>query len=488
LKNIIEDVEKDVESVREDPYGFYSLSTQTESKNDYITGKIGIGPFALNNNNHILTMMYHVKFKHIESSIMSELGLENLDSRVDKNGESIMSWLSALINAHVDIAKDPYISRLNVGPFTYNLVNLLVRTGLGDKTFYFTLQPIMRTLAKAYVNAGSMYMADPYSSKYTLQREAIEAVEKEWFENSGISFEGYSAMQLIKAIKEGGNQNADIRSKVNKKIAALFDNNLKQDAKSNDLNLENQLFYYLAYLQFDKYANALSNFVKYSKIDTKKHGKSVTEQYIYKKGYDITYNTDRDSNLFESTGLNNMMTRSYIDTKTVNAIDSVRDILGSQFIQSTPAFLNTIDTVLNAIGRTESLQADLVTKVANAISAAVKSKFFVDEYVPSITNNPNYMHDLVSESREVIDFSIQTQGNTIKLNQNSNHSLSSYVGGTAELYYYGSDGKTYSVSSTITGFDEQNNSITVYHTLPAMYGKVVLKGGKNTIYDRMSRL
>ena len=488
LKNIIEDVEKDVESVREDPYGFYSLSTQTESKNDYITGKIGIGPFALNNNNHILTMMYHVKFKHIESSIMSELGLEDLDSRVDKNGESIMSWLSALINAHVDIARDPYISRLNVGPFTYNLVNLLVRTGLGDKTFYFTLQPIMRTLAKAYVNAGSMYMADPYSSKYTLQKEAIEAVEKEWFENSGISFEGYSATQLIKAIKEGGNQNADIRSKVNKKIAALFDNNLKQDAKSNDLNLENQLFYYLAYLQFDKYANALSNLVKYSKIDTKKHGKSITEQYIYKKGYDITYNTDRDSNLFESTGLNNMMTRSYIDTKTVNAIDSVRDILGSQFIQSTPAFLNTIDTVLNAIGRTESLQADLVTKVANAISAAVKSKFFVDEYVPSITNNPNYMHDLVSESREVIDFSIQAQGNSVKLNQNSNHSLSSYVGGTAELYYYGSDGKTYSVSSTITGFDEQNNSITVYHTLPAMYGKVVLKGGKNTIYDRMSRL
>nr|DAF36295.1 MAG TPA: K Centromere-associated protein K [Bacteriophage sp.] len=43
-----------------------------------------------------------------------------------------------MINAHVDIAKDPYITRLNVNPYTYNLVNLLLRVGLGEDTFYFT--------------------------------------------------------------------------------------------------------------------------------------------------------------------------------------------------------------------------------------------------------------------------------------------------------------------------------------------------------------
>jgi len=190
LKDIIKDIESGQQTEKEEPYGFYTLSKQTESKNDYITGKIGIGPFALNNNNHILTMMYHVKFKHIDSSIMNALGLESLDNRQDKNKESIMSWLSALINAHVDIAKDPYISRLNVGPFTYNIVNLLVRTGLGDKTFYFTSQPIMRALADAYVNAGAMYMADPHKSKYMLQQEAIEEVANKWFKDSGITFKG----------------------------------------------------------------------------------------------------------------------------------------------------------------------------------------------------------------------------------------------------------------------------------------------------------
>jgi len=185
LKDIIKDIERGKPANVEEPYAFYSLSAQTESKNDYITGKIGIGPFALNNNNHILTMMYHVRFKHIESSIMSELGLESLDNREDKDGESIMSWISALINAHVDIAKDPYISRLNVNPFTYNLVNLLVRTGLGKKTFYFTSQPIMRALADAYIKAGSLYMSDPHKGKFKLQQEAIDETADKWFKDLG---------------------------------------------------------------------------------------------------------------------------------------------------------------------------------------------------------------------------------------------------------------------------------------------------------------
>ncbi|MBO5632178.1 MAG: hypothetical protein J5965_24230 [Aeriscardovia sp.] len=159
LTDIVEELEGG-EAVREEPYGFYSLSTQTERKNDYITGKIGIGPFALNNNNHILTMLYGVRFKDFPGSIVSTLGLTNLGTREDTDHNSIMSWISALINAHVDIAKDPYISKLNVNPYTYNLVNTLIRTGFGRNTFYFTTQPIMKELAIAYMNASSSYMAD----------------------------------------------------------------------------------------------------------------------------------------------------------------------------------------------------------------------------------------------------------------------------------------------------------------------------------------
>lgn len=487
LKDIIKDIEAGQQAQTEEPYGFYTLSKQTESKNDYITGKIGIGPFALNNNNHILTMMYHVKFKHIDSSIMNALDLESLDNRQDKNKESIMSWLSALINAHVDIAKDPYISRLNVNPFTYNIVNLLVRTGLGDKTFYFTSQPIMRALAEAYVNAGAMYMADPHKSKYILQQEAIEEVADKWFKDSGITFKGLGVQDLINIVKEGGIINADIRKEINSKIKTLFDSELKLDAKRN-INLENQFFYYLAYLQFDKYANALANLVTYSKIDTKKHGKSVTEQLVYYKGYTNTYDIYRESSLFDPVGLRHMQEDSYIGVKTSNAINSVHDILGHQFIQSSPAFLGTVDKILKAIGRSDSLSASLVQKVSNALSAAIKSKFFVEEYVPSITNNPNFIHDLVSESTETMDFTVKQQGTVVSVSGEHNHALSSYINGTIYFIYKGQDGNDYVANSTIIGADEQNNTLTIAHTLPSMYGKAVLKNGKNTIYDRLLRL
>jgi hypothetical protein len=66
------------------------------------------------------------------------LGLERLDKRRDKQGELILSWLSGFINAHVDVAKDPYIQRLNINEATYNLVNLLIRTGMGERTLLFT--------------------------------------------------------------------------------------------------------------------------------------------------------------------------------------------------------------------------------------------------------------------------------------------------------------------------------------------------------------
>ena len=485
LKDIIKDIEKNKPIVMEEPYGFYSLSTQTESKNDYITGKIGIGPFALNNNNHILTMMYHVRFKHADSSIMAALGLETLDGREDKNGESIMSWISALINAHVDIAKDPYISRLNVNPFTYNLVNLLVRTGMGKKTFYFTSQPIMKELAKAYINAGALYMADPHKGKYKLQQEAIDEFAEKYFEELGDD-----AKRKIKAAKEGGVKNAKLRAEINDDIKKMFDgDDLIISAKSNTIDKNQQLLVYLAYLQFDKYANALSNLVKYSKIDTKKHGKSVVEQMIYQKGYDRTFDTSRDDSLFEPIGLDAMQNDSYIATKTNNAINSTRGILQSQFIQSTPSFQGTVDRILTAIGREDSLSVPLVTKVVNALSAAVKSQFFTDTYVPAITNIPSYMHDLVSESQEYLDFKITKQGTVIELSGNPKYNLQSYCnGGVAWLIYKGTDGNDYQVSANITAADPATNRIAVDKQLPMMYGKVLIKGGKNTIYDRFMRL
>lgn len=48
------------------PYNFYTLHEQTDRRRDYITGKLGIAPFALNVTNQALTMAYGVKLKESE--------------------------------------------------------------------------------------------------------------------------------------------------------------------------------------------------------------------------------------------------------------------------------------------------------------------------------------------------------------------------------------------------------------------------------------
>jgi hypothetical protein len=107
-----------------------------------------------------LTQLYGVKFDKNTCILLREIGCCDLSNSKDKQGNLILSWLSGLINAHVDVAKDPYIQRLNINTFTYNTTNLLIRTGMGERTFMFLSQPIMKELARIYEVAGGNYMQD----------------------------------------------------------------------------------------------------------------------------------------------------------------------------------------------------------------------------------------------------------------------------------------------------------------------------------------
>lgn len=527
LTDIVEELEGG-EAVREEPYGFYSLSTQTERKNDYITGKIGIGPFALNNNNHILTMLYGVRFKDFPGSVVSTLGLTNLGTREDADHNSIMSWISALINAHVDIAKDPYISKLNVNPYTYNLVNTLIRTGFGRNTFYFTTQPIMKELAVAYMNASSSYMADQNKTQYQLQRDAVEEVAKNRFGDLEL---GEYKFEDFKGINEP--KNIGMRTFINDMFKQIVDNGtLRKNANGKDIQdgmfttvqvgeetikLSPEQIQFIVYLvneQLAPYAQSVSNLVKYSKIDTKKHGKSYIEQQLFEEGFgDLFFNPD-GSGLFEEDGIRDMARDSYILTKTRNAISMTKNVLKGQFLQATNAFDKATSSILREIGRPNSKSADLNSKIARAIMASVKSEF-INNYAKELhPDNPTFIRDLVSESREEFE-GMQAAGHKeISIRGKSNYSLTSYIGGTATIMFnseksdklkpgmvlpggvvvisvvQNQNDATYTFRCPIIGANDELNEITVpmVRKKDMQNGKIVLSGGKNTIFDRFNRL
>ena len=128
----------------EAPFRFSVPSFQTKKKVEYSSGRGGIGPFALANSNHPLTQMSRLKF--IDTEALSKFDLTRLDRIYGNDSIRILDWVSALISAHVDVAKDPYIIRLGVNKHTYKFASFLFRTGMGGKSFYFLSQPIMKEL------------------------------------------------------------------------------------------------------------------------------------------------------------------------------------------------------------------------------------------------------------------------------------------------------------------------------------------------------
>lgn len=424
---IVEDLEQNTNEDL-DPYDTYSLWRNTSIRDQFITGKFGIGPFALNNNNHILTMLYGLKFANNPSSILGITGHESLCDHEDMYGHSIMSWLSGLINAHVDVAKDPYISKLNVNKYTYNLVNLMIRTGFGKSTFYFTTQPILKELALRVNNAASAYGTDSNKSKYRRQKDAEEQFIID-FANSWLYDEKDPKSKKFETIKQvlDGFQNHLRKLGTSKTalIQSIFSNKsevLRQLAKSgihytdseSVFNIQTykgtvpmsmrelQLLMYAAKVDFDPYSDAISKLVKYCKIDTKKHGKNIAEQRSFVDGFMRLFVNSKSKlrKLFDGPALDSLCYSSYIYTKTSLATKLFRDILSPQLIEATTGFNGTCEYIIDNLPvEQDEISQQIVKKVSDSVLTSIRSGFFnayADRFginIRNLVNGNNTIYD-----------------------------------------------------------------------------------------------
>lgn len=491
----------------EQPYQFYDLTTQTGVKNSYITGKIGIGPFALNNNNHILTWLYHVSFKPTKNSIMTQFGLNNLDNMTDIDGDSIMGWLSAFINGHVDIAKDAWVSRCNVNPFTYNLTNLLLRTGWGKNTIFFLRQPIMMAMADAYMNASSEYMSDG-TSKFRRQQQAIDDVvfgEDSKYHLENVVVSGRTVAEWLEVFESNDPEIAQLKKGLNEDLKKILtrENMLAQAktpiGKMGDIQFQAAI--YLAYKQFDKYANALSNLVKYCKIDTKKQGKSVAEQLVWYEGYDDLFNNGETGALFNRASLLKLRDESYVGIKTENAINTTKQVIAGQFFSGSHQFIKAIENLSKLVGNEHRYETvSFVEAATKAISASIKSEYF-NYYVNKLFGDSTYVRDLVNGSSEQhnVRYHYDKKAPYIEVDEDMIYPLRTYIGKPINISWKtksGSQMKAYpNVIVAISGnkvylqkeiqFNSKGkrSSLTVDANIDVQFTQ-----GNNTIYDRIGAL
>lgn len=411
------------------PYNFYTLHEQTDRRRDYITGKLGIAPFALNVTNQALTMAYGVKLK--ESEFTKQTPFKRIDLRDDKNGNAVMSWLSAFINAHCDIVKDPYVSKINVNSFTYNMLNFLVRTGQADNSVWFITQPIIRDMAFAAEAASGHYGRDLTKSKYRAQKDATEKALRQYivgylpgnhdtndqqvtnelkFINSvrlsslddidqienrvqmltsnlseatsdeariGIQKELDEAQRQLHATKNNspiGIINKMFKSEQYLKTYALKYTNKEDMLKDPDF-CRAQVEVYKAWNILQPFVSDISKLVQLTKIDTKKQGNTLAKQLLYKDKYDQFLKDIQQGNTsFDPEGVMRMMTHSWIDKKTNSFMKAMKSILAGQVFEATTSYTSLVGQLgqfMNNYSQTE----DIANKLDRNISQCIKSLF-----------------------------------------------------------------------------------------------------------------
>lgn len=411
------------------PYNFYTLHEQTDRRRDYITGKLGIAPFALNVTNQALTMAYGVKFK--ETEFTKQTPFKRIDLRDDKNGNAVMSWLSAFINAHCDIVKDPYVSKINVNSFTYNMLNFLVRTGQADNSVWFITQPIIKDMAFAAEAASGHYGRDLTKSKYRAQKDATEKALRQYIVgylpgNHGVNDqEVTNELRFINSVRLGSLDDID---QIEKRVQMLTSNlseatsdeardgiqkeldkaqkQLHATKNNSPISIINKMFKSEQYLKtyalkytnkedmlkdpdfcraqvevykawniLQPFVNDISKLVQLTKIDTKKQGNTLAKQLLYKQKYDQFLKDIQQGNTsFEPEGVMRMMTHSWIDKKTNSFMKAIKGILAGQVFEATTSYTSLVGQLgqfMNNYSQTE----DIANKLDRNISQCIKSLF-----------------------------------------------------------------------------------------------------------------
>ena len=303
----------------------------SKTKLEFSTGKSGIGPYALAVTNSALTQWSHLTFDYEENYF----GFGDLDETIARDGTFVSDWLSAMVNAHVDVAKDPYIFDLNLSQATYSMSEFLLRAGVGAGTFTFLANPVIKDLANKLNNTKSFYgqnlskdTANPHASeqyialnmllgpktksgknyvrsggllkqvKYAYEaliedKEESKKLEKQWKKDVGdtisLSRIGVWIDIMSYKINMTESKNKNIYGDDMRAFGSLVFN-LQAGFRAIDHpdDLFGQLFSCMCLYTWHvnkKYADELNNLVQVSRVDTKKFGNTVSLQTNYINKY-----------------------------------------------------------------------------------------------------------------------------------------------------------------------------------------------------------
>lgn len=362
-------------------------SFQLSRKTEYTGGKAGIAPFALNSTNHALTQFTHLCINY---SNANRYNLGQLDQVYGEDDQRIMDWLSALINAHVDVAKDPYIMALNVNSITYNMTSLLIRGGKGENTFYFLAQPALRRFTKEMLESKGIIGAE----KGITERDKLKSIAKEYMTSlreaivsldDSDSNKAKYAQYYNSLASEYSLPSIEGYDAVEVNYNYVFDKKVASEAlkKPKEVNgLYQQVISIRAYQDLSSDTEVLSNLVQLSQIDTKKFGNTLPLQLNFKRR--LNRYIDNYQSRFYINGADNIekpinyyLSSTFLKQKLDAGINTPRILLSGQVIEATKGY----KTIFNAacdffLGN--SSDKNTVAELSKILTTSLRTKAVVN--------------------------------------------------------------------------------------------------------------
>lgn len=347
---------------------FSTPAFQSRTKAELNGGKFGIGPFALANAHQVLTQLVKLNFK--PNKVLSDYGIRDLHhiQSEDTNKINVLDWLSALINAHVDVAKDPYIIRLNVRKLTFNMTNFLIRSGKGESTFYFLPQQILKDYATEYDKYSGFYGVEIPAGKNP-ERLAFTKIWNDYYKKAK-ELSGGKKENLLNYLKDKGvgtNQ---------RKTMFTVPYLRKQLQKTETFDwYYNQLLILKAYEELTPFSKSLSELTNLSQIDTKRFGNNFGLQsaFLDKWKQYMTEQAVFDNPL-------KVFTNTFLGKKMIDGLVFPRNAFQNVMIRLTPEF-ETLRSLIEYYTKGYAVSDDTyINNITRAMEVSYKTKFF-NQYV-----------------------------------------------------------------------------------------------------------
>ena len=387
---------------------------QENVKTQNVGADAGIGPMALINTFRVIMQIAKLDLdKTIEISrrrgkvntkrnlfsIIPNIG--NLYDKFDANGISIMDWTSALINAHVDAAKDSYITRLNVNSYTYDVVALLTSSGVGLNQFYFLPQPVLKEIANESIRRGSSKMGltkkerndkrwkDSILNKY---EKAAKLDKKNFYsrlDDGTLTIEWNGNTYNVKDLVFNAESNTMLLNAewLKEQLRDHYNKNFSTDW------YRNQVIIYEYFTDIQNYSKALSNMVLASQVDTGKMGKNQAELIL------SLHNIERMMDDPHFTNAEDVYNKTFLGRKLNNSTGLLFDLLKNEMIEFSPGFLKMVNKFGELSNTYYDRKSNNITKYMSEMKFAMQAEFF-NEYCKQ--NNIN-LKDMFYGNNTIVD-------------------------------------------------------------------------------------